>query len=179
MTPTTPPRRMSATVLLAGLLPMLAAFAADCDNLLDDVDPRNCQTAIAPAAIGGNWEVIAYVDRTGCTVERRDGPMQIRNDRPWVVTQSPLAGSAAEATFSIRVPDVLPAAFRVNAARVRGTCVDFETLETVALPENSASSIQLVWRGEVTATNVIQGTVTGTGPDTCRLEGTFTIEVVP
>lgn len=179
MTPSTRPLPLSSALVLVGFFPLLAAFAADCDNLLDDIDPRNCQTSLAPSSIGGNWEVVAYVDRSDCSVERRDGPMQIRNDRPWVVTQTPLDGSGAVATFTVSIPDLVASAFLLSEARVRGTCVDFETTETVALPENSSSSVQLVWRGEVTAPNVIQGTITGTGPDTCRLDGTFTVEVTP
>jgi hypothetical protein len=151
----------------------LAAFqliSAGCE-LLDDLEKPDlrgdsCSSATALATASGTWQLQGFGKRDSCSDDLFDTDSLRLEAVPIVVTQ-------VDDVLTLGQPLSVPAgvSFDVVFEQVRGSCVDFVTTET-----SGNTQIRYDFEGTVGSDGKIRGEFTGTGPGSCKSEGTFVID---
>jgi hypothetical protein len=130
---------------------------------VDDPDSRRCSGT--DQVVEGTWVLSGEGRREGCIDENL-------NTDAFELRSLPIPVRQVDDALLLD-DDGLPGSFRLESARVRGSCVDFTSVERF-----DGDTLSIEWRGEVEGDRVV-GSFEGTGPDGCRSEGNFQLRIDP
>ncbi len=162
--PARSPRRVQLPTLLE--LAALAAVVAlaGCDTAYSEFDPR-CDPAQDTAQVAGTWTIHGSGRRMACDDER------------WNTDHFELASVPLEITqqgdlLSLDSPPEGGSTFQLLDASVSGRCVWFTTVE-----RGDYGQVRYDFRGAAAGSHSVAGEISGEGPGTCHIEGTFSVDI--
>lgn len=132
----------------------------------------SCSSASSVSQVAGEWTIQGFGSRSKCLdndQQRYGGDFVLGPSLPLAVDQTV---SATQATVhALNLTTSLGSDFSFYGS-VQGSCVNFETEE-----QSEGESIRYTFKGQATSATRIEGSFSGTGPDSCRSSGDFTVIV--
>ena len=177
---------------------LLALTAAGCfggfggsgGGCADREEPEDvCNRRFTGASLDGEWELHAHGRRTGCNDRRLEGRLEIETTVPLDVEAEAQAtfGNAGgpevdnesdafvqrieRADFELR-GEKLPRKVSLTGV-VLGSCV----MLTLTEPLADGDTLRYELNGAVDDIGEVSGSFTGTGPEQCQSQGTFTARI--
>jgi len=137
---------------------------AGCDTAYSELDPR-CDPAEDTAQVAGTWTI------------RGSGRRSLCDDARWETDHFDLASVPLTITqhgdeLSLEAPPQDASTFRILDASVSGRCVWFTAVE-----RGDFGQVRYDFRGAAAGSHSVAGELTGQGPGSCHIEGTFSVDI--
>lgn len=162
---------MRRFLLLAATVLATASGCEALDDLFDSFLVEDCGTEQVPSDVAGAWTIVGEGSRSACNDERLDGVFELRSST-LDVEQSDDPSDTNLDNLALATPIEVRGGSFAFGGTVRGTCVDFQTVET------SGTGAGLTYEFDGT---FLDGLVTGefeaTGPSGCESSGTFQVTI--
>jgi MYXO-CTERM domain-containing protein len=155
-------------VVTARLTIAACVLASACSA--DEARRRACAAESVDVEVGGTWTLSGEGERSDCRQDKLNDDLRLKSGMSFDVVMQPSGVDQARALA--KGPALASGAFTFEG-KVDGSCVDFATTET-----GSGFSLDLTFAGDA-AGRQIEGDFSGSGPESCELDGTFRVTISP
>jgi hypothetical protein len=142
-----------------------AALLGGCEEDPEGSFAESCSYAVATEMVGGTWAITGTGTRRSCGTDWLNVEGFRLESQAFVVAQNGNALHLQQAAASAAVQTAL------SGGKVYGDCVEFRIQET-----GPFGHVSTHFKGSVVAPGFIAGTFKGTGPESCKTEGEFTLD---